>query len=193
MMNNKKKSADSIQKKSLEVRSRKNKSKSVQSPGVSSEKSTREKETNAELEQYKILIEIYNEEVSRFYNRQYIYITFQLIVFAGIISGFDKLIKYPIIFRFGILLILIISFFSFLLTKRGYDVQNILIKTIAKFENKNDELILLREFNNVSSKSGSFVITNLNFQSLAALGLSIIIFLFWLILWLFVDLFCNII
>lgn len=193
MINNKKKPTDSIQKKSQGIRSRKNKSESVQSPCISSEKETREKNTDAVLEQYKILIGIYNEEVSRFYNRQHIYITFQLIVFAGIISGFEKLIKYPIIFRFGILLVLIISFFSFLLTKRGYDVQNLLIKTIAKIEKKNDGLILLKEFNDISSKSGSFVITNLNFQSLAALGLSIIISLFWIILWFFVDFFCNII
>jgi hypothetical protein len=145
------------------------------------------------FEQYKIAIEIYNLEVSRFYTRLNISYSLQLVLLAGIVGGFKELILYPDVFRYGIFFVLIISLSSVFFSKRGFDIQQILIKTIADFETNHDELKLLDTIHKISKREKGFILKKINIQSLFFCWLSIIIFFFWLIFWIYIDCVHNII
>jgi hypothetical protein len=71
-----------------------------------------------------------------------------------------------------------LTIIQLLISKRGYDVNQALIKTIAEFENKNS-FTLLNDFNN-NLKMNKKSIKIMNFPSLAIIMLNIIFLILWM-------------
>ena len=136
-----------------------------------------------ELEEYKLLVDIYYKEVNLFYSKTTIFITIQLGVLAGIIAGYNMLVASPGLFSIGILFMIFLSITQILISIRGNTVNEALIKTLADFEKKHG-FSLLNDFSNNTKKIKG--ISKMNFPSYIMVFLCVLFFFAWIILLLIV-------
>lgn len=71
-----------------------------------------------DVEQYKMMIQLYDSEVTRFYTRQSLYIGFQIGIFIGLFAGIKELSTTPILLRLICLALLFFSMITFLISWR---------------------------------------------------------------------------
>lgn len=131
---------------------------------------------NKELEEYKLLIDIYYKEVNLFYSKTTIFITIQLAMFSAVIAGYNILVGAADLFCIGIMLMMLLSVIQILISMRGYTVNEALIHTLAEFEEKHD-FTLLRDFTNNTKRVKK--ISRMNFPSYMMVFINILFFLSW--------------
>ncbi len=136
-----------------------------------------------ELEEYKLLVDIYYKEVNLFYSKTTIFTTIQLGILAGVIAGYDILIASPGLFSIGIVLMILLSVTQILIAVRGNTVNEALIHTLAEFETKNG-FTLLSDFSKNTKKLNR--IGKMNFPSYAMIFLCVLFLLAWIIILLIV-------
>ena len=90
-----------------------------------------------EVQQYSLIMQLYDSEVSRFYTRQNLYIGIQLVIFAAILAGVDKIICYPFLLRFALIVLVFVSLMTALIGLRGLTTQKLIYKIINEIEDRN--------------------------------------------------------
>ena len=106
------------------------------------------------LEQYKVLLTMYNSEMNRFWTRFNIFLGLQVAIFIAMLSSSKFLVSNPSIFRFGTICVVILSLAGSLINLRGYGVQRMFINAIGKLEDESKgTLVLLKTFRRVSNVS----------------------------------------
>ena len=138
--------------------------------------------SNTIFEQYKILIDIYYKELTLFYTKITIFNAIQLGVFTGVIINYGDLIQNTFLFFLSLVLMIILSFFQILISKRGYIVNNALINEIAQFETNNN-YNLLSDFSNQANQLNG--VKKMNFPSYLFIYLGYIFMIIWISIMLF--------
>ena len=132
-----------------------------------------------ELEEYKMLVDIYYKELEIFYSKTTIFTTIQLSIFAAVIAGYNILIASPGLFCIGIILMVCLSIIHLLITIRGNTVNEALILTLAEFEVKNG-FNLLSDFSRNTKKLNR--LGKMNFPSYATIFLCVLFLFAWIII-----------
>ena len=91
-----------------------------------------------DTEQYKIIMTLYDNEVSRFYSRQSLHLGLQMAAFAGIAAGLDKLLQYSTLFRFVMFFLVFVGFITAMIATRGLTTQYLTMKIILDIENRSN-------------------------------------------------------
>lgn len=99
---------------------------------------------NSEMEQYKLLVTLFDNELSRFYMRQNIYLGIHGIVLAAIISNLDHLAKFSDFLQSCAWLLTIISGMTLLVTIRGCFGLWVFPRVAEDFERCNNKLRLYK-------------------------------------------------
>jgi hypothetical protein len=108
------------------------------------------------IEQYKLLLSLYDTEVTRFWTRFHIFLGFQIVLAGGIMASPKILTENVFIFRLAVVAATIISFASCIIHFRGYIRQRHMINAIAMIEKKSKgTLILLSTFRLITKQSPS--------------------------------------
>lgn len=89
-----------------------------------------------DIEQYKIIMTMYDNEVSRFYSRQNLHLGLQMAAFAGIVAGLDKLLQYSVFFRIALIFLVFIGLVTAMIATRGLTTQYLTMKIIFDIENR---------------------------------------------------------
>jgi hypothetical protein len=89
-----------------------------------------------DTEQYKIIMMMYDNEISRFYSRQNLHLGLQMAALAGIIAGLDKLLQHPELFRLVLLSLVFVGFITAIIATRGLTTQNLILKVVLDIENR---------------------------------------------------------
>ena len=127
-----------------------------------------------DVEQYKIIMTVYDNEVSRFYNRQNLHLGMQMIAFAGIIAGIDKLLEHSGLFRIALILLVFVGFITAMIATRGLTTQYLTMKIASDIENRSQGQWDILQLAKKHSKSPLYL--NFIFSVAFAWGL----FLLWL-------------
>ena len=85
-----------------------------------------------DLVQYKLIISMWDNEITRFYSRQRLYIGIKLAAFAGVLAGIQTLLNDLNYFRLALGFLLLISLLTALVATRGLTTQKLTIKVIAE-------------------------------------------------------------
>ena len=91
-----------------------------------------------DTEQYKIVMTLYDNEVSRFYSRQNLHLGLQMAAFAGIFAGLDKLLQYSALFRIVILFLVFVGLITAMIATRGLTTQYLNMKVIFDIEKRSE-------------------------------------------------------
>ena len=130
-------------------------------------------------DQYLEAIKIYDSEHTRFWTRFHLFVGFQFIIIAGFASGFDKIKAVPLI---GILFISIgflFSLFNVFVVRRSYLISIGIAKTIAIFEDKNEDFILLKTYStHTKSPLGGIVVICLIMSAVLSIFWALFLFTF---------------
>ncbi|HDY67336.1 hypothetical protein LCGC14_3101640 [marine sediment metagenome] len=133
------------------------------------------------LEQYKILMGLYDTEVTRFWTRFNLFLGFQIALAAGIFSGSKFFAENTPIFRLTMIAILVISFSSAVIHLRGHIRQRHLLKAISVIEsNSKGVLILLATYRSITNESPSG-------NSFIASIVGVCMTMFWLVLFIYLE------
>ncbi len=89
-----------------------------------------------DTEQYKIMMTLYDNEVSRFYSRQNLHLGLQIATLAGIVAGLDKLLQYSALFRIIMLFLVFVGLITAMIATRGLTTQCLTMKIIFDVENR---------------------------------------------------------
>ena len=136
---------------------------------------------NNDIEQYKILMNMYDNEISRFYSRQNIYIGIQLASFAGMMAGLNTLVMVPSLFRISLIFLLTISVITALIALRGLTTHKLMRKIISDFEKDSNGNLRIMEL----AKKHTTLSLDVNF--FLSLALSIGAVIFWIALFVFLE------
>jgi hypothetical protein len=133
-----------------------------------------------DIEQYKIMMTLWDSEIGRFYSRHNLYIGIQLAALAGILAGLESLRPYPGLIRIGIIFLLLVGFVNALIAWRGVATQRLTLKVIADIEARNVGLDLLALGRGHTRSS-----LTLNFFLSASLAW--LLFVLWVALWIYLE------
>lgn len=135
---------------------------------------------SSDIEQYKILMTLWDSEIGRFYSRQNLYIGIQLAALAGILAGLESLRPYPGLIRIGIIFLLLVGFINALIAGRGVAVQRLTLKVIAEIEARSEGLDLL-------ALARGHTKVSLAFNFFLSASLAWLLFVLWVALWIYLE------
>jgi hypothetical protein len=142
---------------------------------------SKDKMKEFDKEQYFSMITFWDNEISRFYSRQNLYISIQLAAFSGIITLFDKLSEKIILFRFALCLITFSSLITSLIATRGLSMQKMIIKIIQELEERSNDKLDISKIANKCSKLN--FLTNFKYSLIFSWGLTA----FWVIVFIIIE------
>ncbi len=90
-------------------------------------------------EQYFSMLTFWDNEISRFYSRQNLYLSLQIAAFAGIIAVFEKLTSNLILLIFACIILIFTSFITALIAHRGLNTQKLIVNIILKIEERSED------------------------------------------------------
>lgn len=128
------------------------------------------------IEEYKLLIDIYYREVNLFYLKTTIFTSIQLGFLAGVIAGYNFLVASKALLSIGLLFMIFFSLIQILINIRGNTVNEALINTLAEFESQNN-FTLLSDFQSNIDKIKR--IRKINFPSYVMILQSVLFLLAW--------------
>lgn len=128
-------------------------------------------------DQYLALLQIYDNEQSRFWTRFNIFIGFQTALIIGILSANKFLFSNPFILEKVVFIGLILSLLGILVNVRSISINNEILKTLFVLEKlSNGELIVLKTYRTISN-------IPLYINGIITLVIDIIILMFWFVIY----------
>ncbi|MBC8485060.1 MAG: hypothetical protein H8D45_03355 [Bacteroidetes bacterium] len=138
-------------------------------------------DTDYNLEQYKILTTMFDNEISRFWSRFNILFGIEIVGLIGIFNSLELLILNSFLFRSTLIFMIFFSSATCIIVIRGFMMHENILHILFKLEKKSKGKLQILNL----SKSSSHI--PIGFNQIIAIGITAIFILFWLSFLIFAE------